>query len=558
MAYILWFFVLLGGCAAWSPHYDTVAPPTNYQRGEDAMRRGELDMAARLFEVYIRETADPIYRPRAYFQLARAYYGLGQYRKALGTLDDLDKEFPKEHWPQTAALRGDAEYALGNRTSGFLNWEMAWQRGTSVDQAALRERMGRAVGELSPDELSELQRIVTVPEVRDMLRTPLSATDMAGKSAREGASDSLAAGEAEPAPSGRSTRSKATAATEKTEEVDSEADEEVPSGGEKLPYEEASQPKGGPRLGALLPLTGNQRASGQQALRALRLAENRSLPIVLRDTGSDPALAARLFSSMAKDPSVLAVIAPLPSNEAAAVAPLADQLAIPVLLPPDYSGPSGRFTVKPGTPSNDQLQALVDYAFTTLKLKRFGVLYPNDEKGHGRMEAFQDAAVDHGATLVGIKGYAPDKTEFASEVAAVLRWQTEGGLEAVFIPDGAQTLTTLGAALHARSPKLLLLGLAASSDRPELTRAGAGIEGAVFASIDTGPPPATTSQNTSPVETQAFNATMLGKKALERGAKSRPEMLSQLRQLSGTGGTDQLLRIHQGRLESIAAGTTES
>src|SRR5512139_305115 len=115
--------LLLAGCAAWEPRYDTVAPPSNYARAEDAMHRGDVHLAIPLLEAYIRETADPTYRPRAYFQLARAYYSQGQYRKTLATIDEMENEFPEEKWPQTAALRGDAEYALGNRTTGFLAWE---------------------------------------------------------------------------------------------------------------------------------------------------------------------------------------------------------------------------------------------------------------------------------------------------------------------------------------------------------------------------------------------------------------------------------------------------
>src|SRR6185295_6379994 len=86
-------------------------------------------------------------------------------------------------------------------------------------------------------------------------------------------------------------------------------------------------PNNAPRLGALLSLTGADRTNGQQALKGLRQSGvGTTSPLELRDTGSDPALAAQLFNSMANDPRVLAVIAPLRGEEAAAVAPLADRL----------------------------------------------------------------------------------------------------------------------------------------------------------------------------------------------------------------------------------------
>jgi hypothetical protein len=192
-------------------------------------------------------------------------------------------------------------------------------------------------------------------------------------------------------------------------------------------------------------------------------------------------------------------------------------------------------------------------------LKRFGVLYPSDANGHARMELFQNEAVNHGATLVGIKGYSPGKSEFASEIAAVLRWESEGGLEALFIPDTVQALTTLGSAIRARAPRVLLLGLAGWDDRPELMRAAAGLEGAIVASTSGGSPATSgLDRPTSPLAAQVYDATTLGRRALERGARSRPEMLSQLRELSGAAGVDQLLRIHEGRLESVTSKMTES
>jgi ABC-type branched-subunit amino acid transport system substrate-binding protein len=560
MSYLLVLLIFIASCSAWEPHYDTIAPPTNYQRGEDAMRHGDLALAARLFDVYLSETADPTFRPRAFYQSARAHYGLGQYRKTLAVLDEMEGEFPKEKWPQTATLRGDAEYALGNRTSGFLSWETAWQRGTNFDRAVLRDRMGRAVGELSSEELRELQRLVTVDEVRDMLKTPLFPSELARESTRGGLPAMRPAPESAQTASAGAYGPRGDAIGEDGRSFDSQPEADFEAGPSGEPYDALAQPSG-PGLGALLPLTGSQRASGQQALRALRLAGGgASTPVVLRDTGSDPALAAQLFSSMARDPNVLAVIAPLASEELATLAPLADQLAVPLLLPPDYRGPTGRFAVRPSTGADDHVRALVEYAFGTLRLKRFGILYPNNANGHASMDLFQKEAVEEGATLVGIKGYSPGKSEFTAEIAAVLRWEAEGGLEAVFIPDGGPTLATLGSAIHVRAPKLLLLGLASWNDRPELMRAAAGLEGAIVASTDAGPPPAAMGLrgNASPIEAQVFDATMLGRRALERGPRSRPEMLAQLRQLSGGSGTDRLLRVREGRLERVAVAMTES
>lgn len=541
-------FLLLSGCLAWEPRYDTVAPPSNYARAEDAMHRGDVQMAIPLLESYIRETADPTYRPRAYFQLARAYYSLGQYRKTLTTLDKMESEFPEEQWPQTAALRGDAEYALGNRTTGFLAWENAWQRGGPFDQAALRERMGRAVKELTPDEIRELRQMVTVKDIQEMLKVPAvsSADDIEQPRVKE----LPVTREAAPVVAESRGERVAPEPLADTEGVIVEEGDDAAA---------ASRfPANAPRLGALLSLTGTDRSNGQQALKGLRQAGVGTLsPLELRDTGSDPALAAQLFNNMANDPRVLAVIAPLRAEEAAAVAPLAERLSVPLLLPSNYTGPAGRFALKATAAPTEQISALVTYVFDTMRLKRFGVLYPSDDRGHARMEQFQNEALGHGATLVGIKGYSPGKSDFVAEIASVLRWEAEGGLEALYIADSARATTALGTALHTRAPRLVLLAALDGVDRDLVVKAAPDMEGAIFASNDGGGS-ISASGSRGDAEAHAFEAAVIGRRALESGVTSREQILGQLRQMGRFGGVDQLFRIRQGKLESVGNAPTQS
>jgi ABC-type branched-subunit amino acid transport system substrate-binding protein len=318
-------------------------------------------------------------------------------------------------------------------------------------------------------------------------------------------------------------------------------------------------PANAPRLGALLSLTGVDRTNGEEALRGLRQSGvGTSSPLELRDTGSDPALAAQLFNSMAGDPRVLAVIAPLRNEEAAVIAPLAERYSLPVLLSSDYDGPAGRFALKATTSPSEQISALVSYVFGTLQLKRFGVLYPSDDRGHARMEKFQNEALGLGATLVGIKGYTPGKTDFISEIAAVLRWETEGGLEALYIADNARATTVLGSALHARAPRLIILAALDAVDRDLVVKAAPDLEGAIFASSDVGSPSASGSAQSGGVAAYAFEAGVIGRRALESGATSREQVLAQLRSLGKLGGVDQLFRVREGKLESVGSLPTQS
>jgi len=529
------------------------------------MERGDFATAVAAFEAYLDETSEPAYRPRAYYQLARAQYDLGEFSQTLKTLDQMEREFPDQRWPQTAALRGNAEYAMGKRTAAFLSWETAWDRGNEGDQAALYERMKGAVSEMSPSELRELDELVTIPEVRTILeaRQP-GAVEFPAKVAEPAA---LPRG---PAASQRTRTPKAVTAT--APEPAYEPDEAL-TGARAEPTElepietEPLQPAAGSqsRLGALLPLTGFERAVGQQALRGLRLAlADAPETLVVRDTGSDPHLAARLFSALASDRTVLAIIARLGSAEAVAVAPLADQLRIPLLLLSHDTGGGGRFVIPlTADPMQQQVRALVGYAIDTLRAERMGALYADDGYGRAFVKLLGDEAQRRGRVIVVVKAYTPGKSKFAAEVTEVERWTKQGRLDALVLLDPTETSITLGAALRASLPALTLLGTEGWNNPMRLAEIGERAEGVVFADAgDGGSPRLREDAGEAPTagETQAFDSALLARQAIASGVTTREGALSELIRGGTSGGAQaprataavRLLRIHEGKVEPIA------
>jgi ABC-type branched-subunit amino acid transport system substrate-binding protein len=181
-----------------------------------------------------------------------------------------------------------------------------------------------------------------------------------------------------------------------------------------------------------------------------------------------------------------------------------------------------------------------------------------------------------GGSVVGSKGYAPGQRSFAPEVAALRRWAEGKGVEAVFIPDDAVSATTLAAAIRKAIPELVLLGTEGWNDPPAIAEAGPSIEGAVFVDsfLPHGGTPATQSFVTrfteyaghapGVIEAQAFDAAMLVRRALEQGADTREEVVSELRRIGEYDGAGQLhvapegfepelflLRVHNGRIEQV-------
>lgn len=322
--------------AACTPKYADLplTPTQTIAQAEDMLRRGEYATAANGFSDYL-ASGQQTFRARAYYELAQAQYGLEHYELALGTISALEAEYPGERWAQPETLRGDILYSMGRRVDAIEAWQRAWQQGTDADRAFLTTRIQEAGGELSTAERDQLADTLTDQRVRDVLglgainelgappQAPPLTTEEARAAAAESEADTeagYAALEDAPAPVGDIAAGDALAA--------------------------------GTRVACLLPLTGKDRESGQQALTGLRQAFAGDIAaLVVRDTGGDPDLAARLVSALAADVTIVAVIGPLGDGTAAAVAPVAEQAQLPTLLLDADGAVTGAYVLQPGVAS---------------------------------------------------------------------------------------------------------------------------------------------------------------------------------------------------------------
>jgi len=371
------------------------APAPEYTYAEDALRRGDYQDAIVRFDAFLGRTDDPSYRPRALYQLAWAHYELHQYRQTLDMLNQLTIEFPKQSGPQVAALRGNAEYALGNHTNGFLSWEQAWQQGDNEDRKVLQGRMERALSSMTETELRQLSALTTDPDVTAMIQAyldqPLAVArtvpPQKPKTAALEERETLSSGQlySSPAP-GQPASDLRTAEVVGTKSADAReptmnlasnpaasppAEREVVDEGPEH-MEEPSRPEElrrseepgrseeeapalgsdhptsrAPRVAALLPLTGSNKQAGWDALNALRLAFLDSPnSLTVRDTAGEATLARDLLGKLATDPTIVVVIGPLGSAEADAVGRDAERLRMPVVLPAQSTSVHGRFIVR--------------------------------------------------------------------------------------------------------------------------------------------------------------------------------------------------------------------
>lgn len=331
-----WLLLLLCVLTACAPKYaDLPLTPTQLiAQSEDALRRGDYATAVNGFSDYL-ASGQQSFRARAFYQLAQAQYGLEEYDAALATITDLEAEYPNERWAQPEALRGDILYAQGKRVDAIEAWQRAWISGTASDQAFLSSRIHETGEQLTTGERDQLADTLTQPEVRTMLGL--------------GAPNDLGA---PPLPA---VAAPATAAERKQAAAESDADTEAgyqALAAAPLPLDDQAAGDAlaaSARIACLLPLTGPDREVGQQALNGLRRAfAADTSTLLVRDTGGDPDLAARLADALASDVTVLAIIGPTQDQSAAAVAPIAERAQMPTVLLTSGGGLTGAYVLRPG------------------------------------------------------------------------------------------------------------------------------------------------------------------------------------------------------------------
>ena len=75
-------------------------------------------------------------------------------------MDELEQRYPKRHWVQVDALRGDAERELHRPMTALKAWDEGWDIANDNDRRKLRQRIVSLARGLNDGELAQAQRMV--------------------------------------------------------------------------------------------------------------------------------------------------------------------------------------------------------------------------------------------------------------------------------------------------------------------------------------------------------------------------------------------------------------
>ena len=522
--------------------------PLPFRQAEDNFRLGNYDKAVRGYQVFLDSEASDDYDelvPRAYYRMAMAEYRRGRYTECLAVLDRMERRLPDKQWAQVDALRGDAELARGNPISALRWWEEGWKVANGDEKREARQHISDALDRMDPNALARARAVLTTDEMRALVDARLRSPGGAPSSPPTGT----------------------------TSGVRSAPVETPPALGE-----DTGPP---PRVAVLLPLSGQYATYGQRSLNGIKLALGpQADQLVVRDDKGEAASARAALDELISDPTIVAVIGPLRSKVAEAVAPRAERAGLPMVVLSQQEGISGHWVVQPAMTAERQAAELAEYAVAGQGLRTFGILYPNDPYGLPLSQAFRQQVEQRGGRVVGTVTYDPNQKEFSVELLSLDKWIKGDGLQAVFIPDFASTAIPLATQLRHAHPGVVLLGSNGWNDPAALGPAADDIDGAVFVDGFFASSQRRATQDfvsayraafgSTPeiLEAQAYDGAKLVAAALQSGARSRPQLIAALqtpRSFEGAAGTVAvgpqgiqrqlfLLRIASGQISEIPPG----
>jgi branched-chain amino acid transport system substrate-binding protein len=252
------------------------------------------------------------------------------------------------------------------------------------------------------------------------------------------------------------------------------------------PRREAAAPpaaaKTSPRVGVILPLTGNAAVYGvalRNGIELARSADREPLDLIYEDDrgqGVDSIAAARKLIDLQKVP---AIIGGAMSSTAEPIIPICTKQQV-VLVSPTATNASlttmGKYFFRLWPSDNYDGKVMAETAFRNLGLRRVAILFVNAAYGAGIADVFEQNFRSLGGTVVAREGYTQGATDFRTALTKIAGTKPD----AIFVPGYIVEVTQILKQARELAIKARFLGGNTFYDPKLIEIAGPAAEGAVF------------------------------------------------------------------------------
>lgn len=369
------------------------------------LRLNQPKNALTILEEISREYPDYTWIPGVQYEIADILFRIGEHKRSADqALEWLDRYPDHPLKKDIFILLGDNFSALGYKVNAFHWWLKAKKAWSDDPQtiALLDKKLNELISSSEPKSL-------------DQFTQDAAGTLYAPKIYYRMASIYLKQNETKQA------KEAATALIHSTK------DEEWLSKGMELlkrAKEEMAVKQG--VLGCLLPLSGPFSIYGEEVLKGIELGlgmrwdqtAQTGLELLIRDTKGEPEEALAALENLVIDEKIMAIIGPVSSKAAMAVAKKAQEMGVPIIALTQREGivEEGEMIFRNFLTPSQEVEGLLDVAMGQMGLKRFGILYPDNAYGRYCMNLFWDRLDDLGGTVTAVESYGVDDTDFADQI----------------------------------------------------------------------------------------------------------------------------------------------
>jgi branched-chain amino acid transport system substrate-binding protein len=181
-------------------------------------------------------------------------------------------------------------------------------------------------------------------------------------------------------------------------------------------------------IGVVLPVTGKFAPVSKKTLRGIQMGlglyggGSSSFKLAVVDSEGNPENARRGVERLVKEDNVIAIIGSVLSKTSTAVAAKAAELGVPSITLSQKSGVTDTSTnvFRNSLTSEMQVRYLAKVATEELGLKRFAVLFPNDQYGVEFTNIFWDEVLARGGSIVSAQTYSNKETDFRNPIQRLI------------------------------------------------------------------------------------------------------------------------------------------
>jgi len=192
------------------------------------------------------------------------------------------------------------------------------------------------------------------------------------------------------------------------------------------------------KIGVILPMTGEVAKYGKTALAAIEMAVGEinakagtggvRFQAVFEDDALNPTVGLSAAKKLIETDKVAAIVGPLGSSVALAVAPFVEQRRV-VLLSPGASTPeltgAGDFIFRNALSDVFEGQDLAKFTVQELKVKTIAILYVNNAFGVGLEQVFKEEFERLGGKVIAVEAFAQGSRDMRTQLVKIMRAQPQ-------------------------------------------------------------------------------------------------------------------------------------